>query len=75
MPTLGWIGKAAVAGHAQTVPYRLLHCDPALSAGAPNSGNLLVEGDNLLALMLRKANLASALRRGLAAQPDAAVGL
>ena len=75
MPTLDWIGKAAVLNQARTVPYRLLHCDPALSAGAPDAGNLLVEGDNLLALMLRKANLASALRRGLAAQPDAAVGL
>jgi len=32
------------------VPYRLLHCDKKLSAGDPDAGNLLVQGDNLEAL-------------------------
>ncbi len=32
------------------VPYRLLNCDGKLSVGDPGSGNLLIEGDNLLAL-------------------------
>jgi len=50
MPTLDWIGKAAVVDHHRQVPYRLLHCDRKLSAGDPDSGNLLVQGDNLLAL-------------------------
>lgn len=50
MPTLDWIGKQAVVGHHRKVPYRLLHCDPKLSAGDPDAGNLLVQGDNLEAL-------------------------
>lgn len=50
MPTLDWIGKRAVVNHHRELPYRLLHCDPALSAGDPGAGNLLVEGDNLHAL-------------------------
>lgn len=50
MPTLNWIGKEAVVHHHKEVPYRLIHCDGALSAGDPNAGNLLVQGDNLEAL-------------------------
>jgi site-specific DNA-methyltransferase (adenine-specific)/adenine-specific DNA-methyltransferase len=50
MPTLDWIGKAAVVNHHRQVPYRLLQCDPALSAGDADAGNLLVQGDNLHAL-------------------------
>lgn len=50
MPTLDWIGKRAVVNHHRQVPYHLLRCDKALSAGDPDAGNLLVQGDNLLAL-------------------------
>lgn len=50
MPTLDWIGKNAVVNHHREVPYRLVHCDGDLSAGDPDSGNLLVQGDNLEAL-------------------------
>jgi site-specific DNA-methyltransferase (adenine-specific)/adenine-specific DNA-methyltransferase len=50
MPTLEWIGKKAVVNHHREVPYHLLRCDEKLSVGDPDSGNLLVEGDNLLAL-------------------------
>jgi site-specific DNA-methyltransferase (adenine-specific)/adenine-specific DNA-methyltransferase len=50
MPTLDWIGKKAVVSHHRQVPYRLLHCNGKLSAGDPDAGNLLVQGDNLLAL-------------------------
>lgn len=50
MPTLDWIGKKAVLNHHRQVPFHLLREDPNLSAGDPTSGNLLVEGDNLLAL-------------------------
>lgn len=50
MPTLDWIGKKAVLNHHREVPYHLLKCDRKLSVGDPGSGNLLVEGDNLVAL-------------------------
>ncbi len=50
MPTLDWIGKKAVLNHHREVPYRLLGCDSSLSVGDPDAGNLLVQGDNLLAL-------------------------
>jgi site-specific DNA-methyltransferase (adenine-specific)/adenine-specific DNA-methyltransferase len=50
MPTLHWIGKDAVRDHHRQVPYHLLRCDEKLSVGDPGSGNLLVQGDNLLAL-------------------------
>ena len=50
MPTLDWIGKQAVINHHREVLTRLLHCDSDLSAGDPDAGNLLVEGDNLKAL-------------------------
>src|ERR1051326_5204761 len=50
MPTLDWIGKRAVLNHHREVPYRLLHCDKKASAGDPSAGNLLVQGDHLLAL-------------------------
>ena len=50
MPTLDWIGKAAVVRHHKDVPYRLLEPVPSLSCGEPDSGNLIVQGDNLHAL-------------------------
>ncbi len=50
MPTLNWIGKKAVENHHREVPFHLLKDAPELSVGDPGSGNLLVEGDNLLAL-------------------------
>src|ERR1700732_2327206 len=50
MPVLDWIGKKAVVNHHREVPYRLLHCDKSKSAGDPDAGNLLVQGDNLEAL-------------------------
>lgn len=50
MPTLDWIGKKAVVKHHKEVPYRLLEPVPELSHGDPESGNLIVQGDNLHAL-------------------------
>ena len=50
MTIFDWIGKKAVQNHHRQVPYRLLHCDNTLSVGDPDTGNLLVEGDNLEAL-------------------------
>jgi hypothetical protein len=51
MPTLDWIGKQAVVTHHTGVPYRLREPVPELSCGVANeSGNLIVQGDNLHAL-------------------------
>ena len=50
MPTLDWIGKKAVINHHNEVPFHLLKEAPDLSVGEAGNGNLLVEGDNLLAL-------------------------
>lgn len=50
MPTLNWIGKDAVVKHHKDVPYRLLEPVPELSCGDTDSGNLIVQGDNLHAL-------------------------
>ena len=53
MPTLNWIGKEAVVKHHKDVPFRLLEPVPELSCGAvqgKDSGNLIVQGDNLHAL-------------------------
>lgn len=50
MPSLNWIGRKAVENHHKQVLFHLLKEEPSLSVGDPGSGNLLVEGDNLLAL-------------------------
>ena len=50
MPTLNWIGKKAVLNHDRDVPFHLLEEVPRLSFGDKNSGNLIVQGDNLVAL-------------------------
>ena len=54
MPTLNWIGKEAVINHHDEVPIHTLTHDPDRSVGTENeplgTGNLLIEGDNLLAL-------------------------
>jgi len=50
MPTLNWVGKEAVVKHHKEVPFRLLEPLPELSCGNADSGNLIVQGDNLHAL-------------------------
>lgn len=50
MPTLNWIGKDAVVRHHKEVPFRLLEVEPELGCGPADSGNLIVQGDNLHAL-------------------------
>ncbi len=50
MPKLTWIGKEAVVNHHREVPFHLLKNNDELSVGDPGSGNLLVQGDNLIAL-------------------------
>ncbi len=48
MPTLHWRGKEAIIAHVARVPDASLLSDG--SHGVADSGNLLVEGDNLIAL-------------------------
>ena len=50
MPTLNWIGKEAVVNHHQQVPFHFLKDVPELACGEPGDGNLIVQGDNLVAL-------------------------
>jgi len=50
MPTLNWIGKEAVVNHHLQVPFQLLKDVPDLGCGEPGDGNLIVQGDNLVAL-------------------------
>ncbi len=50
MPTLNWIGKEAVVKHHKNVPFRLLEPVHDLSCGPTDTGNLIVQGDNLHAL-------------------------
>lgn len=50
MPTLNWIGKDAVVNHHHRVPFHLLKDVPELGCGEPGEGNLIVQGDNLVAL-------------------------
>lgn len=48
MPTLEWIGKEKVINHHQDVPFRLL--EKKYTYNAESSQNMIVHGDNLLAL-------------------------
>lgn len=48
MPTLEWIGKEKVINHHQEVPFRIL--DKKYTYNAESSENMIIHGDNLLAL-------------------------
>ena len=50
MPTLHWLTRDDDLHTASHVPYRLLEEAPDLSAGEPEAGNMLIQGDNLEAL-------------------------
>ncbi|MEE4211860.1 MAG: site-specific DNA-methyltransferase [Parvularcula sp.] len=50
MPILSWLTREQDVKAADGVPYRLLERDDALSHGDPDSGNMLIQGDNLEAL-------------------------
>lgn len=50
MPILDWLNKDKAVKTAQQVPYRLLEPVPELSVGSADSGNMLIQGDNLEAL-------------------------
>ena len=50
MPTLRWLTRDSDVRAAEKVPYRLLEEVPALGHGDRDAGNMLIQGDNLLAL-------------------------
>lgn len=50
MPILDWIGKRAVENHHLEIPFKMLKCEADLSVGDIDSGNLIIQGDNLEAL-------------------------
>jgi adenine-specific DNA-methyltransferase len=50
MPFLNWLTRDEDIRAAQRVPYRLLEEVPCLSTGDRDSGNMLIQGDNLDAL-------------------------
>ena len=50
MPTLHWIGKKAVLNHDREVPFHLFMENAAFSAGSRDTGNMVIQGDNLIAL-------------------------
>lgn len=50
MPILSWLTREQDVKAADSVPYRLLERDDALSHGDPDSDNMLIQGDNLEAL-------------------------
>jgi adenine-specific DNA-methyltransferase len=50
MPILHWLNDEEARKTSSRVPYRLLEADEAISAGDPNTENMLIQGDNLEAL-------------------------
>ena len=51
MPTLNWLERDSAVRAAESVPFRVLASDTALSADDPGAENLLIQGDNLKALI------------------------
>jgi len=50
MPTLTWLTRGEDLKVSENIPYRLLEAVPELSAGDPDTQNMLIHGDNLEAL-------------------------
>lgn len=50
MPILTWLTRDEDLTAARRAPYRLLQEDPALGGGDADTGNMLIQGDNLEAL-------------------------
>lgn len=50
MPTLNWLTREEDIGNAMRVPYRMLEEVHKLSSGGRDTGNMLIQGDNLEAL-------------------------
>ncbi|MCX6082801.1 MAG: site-specific DNA-methyltransferase [Chloroflexi bacterium] len=50
MPSLTWLNDDEARKTSAHIPYRLLEADAGLSHGAADTGNMLIQGDNLEAL-------------------------
>ena len=50
MPILRWLTREQDIKASEKVPYRLLEEMPDLGYGDPDTGNMLIQGDNLEAL-------------------------
>jgi len=50
MPTLNWLDRNKTLNTTPKVPCRVLRADEGLSCGDADSGNMLIQGDNLHAL-------------------------
>jgi adenine-specific DNA-methyltransferase len=50
MPILHWLDREKHTSADDAIPYRLLEADDTLSAGDPETPNMLIPGDNLEAL-------------------------
>ncbi len=50
MATLSWVGRDAVVDHHERVESRPLREVPELACGEPESGNFIIQGDNLLVM-------------------------
>ena len=50
MPILNWLTRDEDIQATKSVPYRLLEEVPELSYGEKDTGNMLIQGDNLEAL-------------------------
>ena len=62
MPTLSWQTRAADIRAAGATPYHALVADDALSHGETNDKNILIQGDNLLALKSLVPHYAGAVK-------------
>lgn len=62
MPLLEWLTKETGLKASFRVPYRILDRDPALSVGAADTGNMLIRGDNLEALVSLRPSFIGAVR-------------
>ena len=48
MPYIDWLGKKDVVNHHKKIPYKTIECKEEI--GELNSSNMIIKGDNLLAL-------------------------
>ncbi len=48
MPYIDWLGKDDVVHHHKEIPYKTIDCQEVV--GDEDSENLIIKGDNLLAL-------------------------
>jgi adenine-specific DNA-methyltransferase len=62
MPTLEWLTKAEDLKAALLVPYRVLRPEPALGYGDSGTSNMLIQGDNLEALVSLRPSYAGAVK-------------